>query len=202
MNCRFCLLLNFQKLAAMQTSRDFIDPHLAYRANLEMSLRLWPLVALLEIGVRNRFADELERAFGKQFFSHGSEALDARLNQRLQLAVSQANARGFSGETNAIVSSLSFGFWAIMLRSRSETRLWVPALRHAFRGNNTQSRQIYYQRLRQVTVLRNRIAHHENILHFDEGYEVDNIVWLLEALEPGASRFAKLDSDIPLHPVE
>lgn len=186
----------------MQISGDLADPHAAYRANLEMSVRVWPLIALLEVGVRNRFAEELETHFGEQFFLQGSCALEDRLSQRLRFAGNQVAGRRLLDKRNAIVSSLSFGFWAMMLNGRSESKLWVPALRHAFRGISPASRQSYYSRMRQVAILRNRIAHHENILYCDEDSEIENIVWLLEALEPGSSQYAKLDQDIPLHPVE
>lgn len=186
----------------MQLSGNAVDPHVAYQSNLEMSGRLWPLIALLEVGLRNRFANALEENFGDGFFIEASQTLEPRLNERLTFAANQVKGKGLVDTRNAIVSSLSFGFWTMMLNSRNESKLWVPALRHAFRGNRVSSRQILFERLRRVTVLRNRIAHHENILYCDEESEIENIVWLLEALEPGSSQFAKLDQDIPLHPVE
>lgn len=201
-SCKICELLNSHKLAAMQVSGNIFDPHVAYRANQELSGRLWPHIALLEVGVRNRFAEALEKKFGDQFFLDGSRALEARLSERLRFAAKQIEDKGLTNKRNAIVSSLSFGFWAMMLNSRNETKLWVPALRHAFRIDSSEPRQSYYDKMRRVTILRNRIAHHENILYCDEESEIENIVWLLEALEPGSSQFAKLDQDIPLHPVE
>lgn len=188
----------------MQLSVDFFDPHVAYRANLLMSARLWPMIALLEVGIRNRFAEAMEHQFASDFFLRSSTNLDNRLSEKLRFASNQVDKKGFSARArrDAIVSSLSFGFWTMMLNRRNESKLWVPALRHAFRGKNVSSRQLLFGRLRRVTILRNRIAHHENILYCDEDSEIENIVWLLEALEPGSSQYAKLDQDIPLHPVE
>lgn len=160
------------------------------------------MIALLEVGVRNRFANALEEHFGARFFIARSQTLEPRLDERLEFAAKQVKGKGLFDTRNAIVSSLSFGFWTMMLNRRNEPKLWVPALRHAFRGKVTSSRQVLFERLRRVTILRNRIAHHENILYFDEESEVENIVLLLEALEPGLSQFAKLFQEIPLHPVE
>jgi hypothetical protein len=93
-----------------------------------------------------------------------------------------------------VVAELSFGFWTALISRKYEKRLWVPHLHkafpHAFRPANAGMpprkkpamlrRADIATRLERVRQLRNRIAHHEPILHYELDSEYCRV---LEATE-------------------
>ena len=93
-----------------------------------------------------------------------------------------------------VVAELSFGFWVSILGPRYETTLWRPALRHAFpnRPRGVERKQVQGT-LNVVRRLRNRIAHHERILHWtnlDEQHAeiIEAIHWISPELAELANK--------------
>ena len=109
-----------------------------------------------------------------------------------------------------MVSELSFGFWVAILAPRYETRLWRPALRKAFpnRPRGIERRDIH-KSINALRRLRNRVAHHEPILHRDLGRDHDQIIQLLHwtcittaAWIAGQSRFPKMLTELSKTPLQ
>ena len=62
------------------------------------------------------------------------------------------------------MAELPFGFWRFLLSSRYERTLWLPCLRDAFPGIRGRGmRRDVHDAMRDLHLLRNRIAHHEPI---------------------------------------
>ena len=73
-----------------------------------------------------------------------------------------AGRRAESG--GRVVAELPLGFWRYLLSSRYERTLWLPCLRDAFPGIRGRGmRRDVHDALRDLHLLRNRIAHHEPI---------------------------------------
>jgi hypothetical protein len=66
--------------------------------------------------------------------------------------------------TNFPHAKLTFGVWIALLRRPYEMTLWRPALHGAFPGYRGP-RSTLHEDLRNMGLLRNRIAHHEPVHH-------------------------------------
>jgi hypothetical protein len=186
----------------MSRAAGIMDPHAAFRLNQSRSATFWTFITLIEVGMRNKFASEIERRIDEDFFNSPDQILDPHIAKRMTRAKKSQGLRGSPNSRDGLIASLTIGFWGLLLSKRYESTFWGPALRHAFAGLGKTSRAEVHEALQTAIVLRNRIAHHENILSFDPETTLATLDWLLELLEPGSSQFAKLDQDIPLHPVE
>jgi hypothetical protein len=200
--CRFCRLISLPKVAAMSKSAGNTDPHFAFRQNQNRAATYWPLITMIEIAMRNKFASEIQGRINQDFFTDPMAISDSRIAKRISRAKLHRGNLSSSTTRDGVISSLPIGFWGLLMNKKYESTFWTPALRHAFAGLGKTSRAEVHEALQTAIVLRNRIAHHENILRYDPERTVEILDWLLELLEPGSSQFAKLNQDMPLHPVE
>jgi hypothetical protein len=181
----------------MSIASGIRDPHIAFVENLKWSMSFWPQITVLEIALRNKLVVELEARIDREFLSGNNLILDERLRVKLHKLHSDPRKTGGS-----FLTTLGLGFWGMLLNKRYESSLWVPALRHAFSGLGVTPRTQVHEKLSRVILLRNRIAHHENILGMDFEVLYEEIAWLMERLEPGSRRFLITNDSFPLHPVE
>lgn len=200
--CRFCKLISLPKVAAMSKSAGNTDPHFAFRQNQNRAATYWPLITMIEIAMRNKFASEIQGRINQDFFTDPMAISDSRIAKRISRAKLHRGNLSSSTTRDGVISSLPIGFWGLLMNKKYESTFWTPALRHAFAGLGKTSRAEVHEALQTAIVLRNRIAHHENILRYDPDSTLEILDWLLELLEPGSSQFAKLNQDMPLHPVE
>jgi hypothetical protein len=200
--CIFCSLISEAKLTAMSGASLISDPHLAFQENARRAAFFWRKIEVLELAYRNRLASAIERYFSAAFFTETISEVHPDIRSRVEAARRRIHTDGKQAARNAIISELSLGFWGSLLKKHYESLLWAPALRHAFAGLGKTSRAEVYDALQTAIVLRNRIAHHENILRYDPKTTLATLDWLLELLEPGSSQFTNPDEEIPLHPVE
>jgi hypothetical protein len=140
-----------------------------YEKNLELSAAFWAVLSDLEILVRNAIHYELttwslnkygDAAWyldhGKVFHDEAASAID---DARRRVAVN-----GRPETPGRVVAELPLGFWRFLLSGRYERSLWLPSLRHAFPGVQGRGmRRDVHDAMRDLHLLRNRIAHHEPI---------------------------------------
>ena len=136
-----------------------------------------PLQAL-EVTLRNAVHAAITEARGSFWFE------DPRLEQPQRNAVSDAKDKlGWERgpqDPGRIVAALSFGFWVALFAKRYEEDLWRPVLHRCFIPR--QDRRHLHDRLNRIRRLRNRIVHHEPILHWDLRADHDLILWMLGLL--------------------
>ena len=77
----------------------------------------------------------------------------------------------------------TFGFWCGILKKHYGATLWIPHLHKAF-PKKRLGRYDVQRRLNGIRELRNRIAHHECILHLDLGVEYANVLDTLDWICP------------------
>ncbi|HEX8393250.1 MAG TPA: hypothetical protein VF665_12970 [Longimicrobium sp.] len=86
---------------------------------------------------------------------------------------------------DALVAELSFGFWTRLLDSQYENwrlpprqRLWPELLSQVFPNSagEERSRAAFYARFSEIRMIRNRVFHHERILHLADPALYDRIV--------------------------
>lgn len=87
-----------------------------------------------------------------------------------------------------VIAELTFGFWVQTTARKYEKVLWVPYVHKAFPAITTDRRGLS-ERLNRIRDLRNRIAHHERILHYDLKLEHTRIIETVSWVCPTTARW-------------
>ena len=161
---------------------------LHYKSNILISESFYPLLAILEVGLRNSIDYQLSKRFNDRRWYENMEFI--RIASRFQIdRISDARSNILSEKKDItpgrIISELSFGFWTSLFDVRFEMTLW-KSLRLAFPNCPKQIRQrkTMSSKFNSIRKLRNRIFHHEAIswnLSVLDRYKielVEGIEWL------------------------
>lgn len=139
-----------------------------YALNMQVSEALYTPLQMLEVALRNRIHSVMRQARHERWFD--DEGFLEVPIQRDQLAKAIQDITGDSREPVAgrIVAALTFSFWTSMFSPAYET-LWQTTLHRIARREDGKGlrRKDLSEPLNKIRVLRNRIAHHEPILHWD-----------------------------------
>jgi len=156
-----------------------------YKSNIFVSEAFYPLLSILEIGLRNSIDYQLTKRFKDKSWFENHEFI--KIASRFQIdRISEARANILSEKkeisSGRIISELSFGFWTSLFDTKFEMTLW-KTLRLAFPNcpKEIRKRRTMSSKFNAVRKLRNRIFHHEAItwnLNALQGYEKE----ILEAL--------------------
>lgn len=150
---------------------DWVGPVARHGANIVLSEALYPTLHMIEVALRNR----LHETFSNQFVT--SEWFEqAWLSQGHTLMVERAKDdlmnRGRSPTVDRVVAELNFGFWCGMFHSRYEAagQPWPKLLRAVLPRlpKSWATRDKVSSRVEAVRWLRNRVFHHEPILHLQD----------------------------------
>lgn len=177
---------------------DFEKAISHYKSNILISEAFYPLLAILEIGLRNSIDYQLTKRFNDKQWYENIEFV--RIASRFQIdRISEARTNIMSEKkeitSGRIISELSFGFWTSLFDTRFEMTLW-KCLRLSFPNcpKNIRKRKTMSSKFNGIRRLRNRIFHHEAItwnlsvlnsykLEIIEGIEwldKDLLDWLVE----------------------
>ncbi len=157
-----------------------------YMWNTALSEALYGPIQGLEITLRNK----MHERFAAQFGAHWYDAAGMRLQHVQQDQVLRAKQslqqQGKPLDPPRVVAELNLGFWAGLFGRRYETHLWRPHLRRLFvNAPPAFLRKDAHRVLDDIRFLRNRIAHHEPILHRplqqEYGLVLTAIGWLCAA---------------------
>jgi hypothetical protein len=166
-----------------------------YAFNLKVSESLYIPLHMLEIALRNRFNAVLSGAFGENWFEHPAIRLSDTQMQQLENARKDIKRDGKKVDTGRIVAALTFGFWTSLLSPEAEN-LWQQTLHKAARQENGKglTRKHLSKPLLPIRVLRNRIAHHEPVWHWDLQSHHTNILQVTAWLSPAAAKWSEYHS--------
>jgi hypothetical protein len=146
---------------------DLEKAMLHYKGNILISESFYPLLAVLEIGLRNSIDYQLTKRFNDRHWYENMEFI--RIATRFQInKISDAKSNILSEKKEItpgrIISELSFGFWTSLFDVRFEMTLW-KSLRLTFPNCPKQIRQrkTMSSKFNSIRKLRNRIFHHEAI---------------------------------------
>ena len=155
-----------------------------YRWNVELGAAVGPLVADLEVALRNAIHEQLCVRFGREDWWASKDLILDDITAKMLAEVVQKHHKDIvAGKVgpSKVVANATLGVWVHLLGRGGhsalgrtidyETRLWRPALRFAFStGTFTKSgrerrpvRAQVHSRAALFQRLRNRIAHHEPI---------------------------------------
>ena len=137
-----------------------------YELNTRLSAAFYSPLQGLEILVRNDMNLQLQATFGPDWHDLSIICLQQRQIDDINRTIIGIDDENPSN--GAIVAELSFGFWVGLLSSRNENEIWRKALHKAFPNRPRGiERKAVQGALDSIRRLRNRIAHHEKILHRD-----------------------------------
>ena len=137
-----------------------------YELNTRISAALYGPLQGLEVLVRNDMNMQMQAAFGADWLDHSTAQLQPTQIDDIKKTIAKIDQDEPSN--GAIVAELPFGFWVGLLGPKNENEIWRKALYKGFahRPRGTE-RKIVHNALDSIRRLRNRIAHHEKILHRD-----------------------------------
>lgn len=169
-----------------------------YALNTRLSEALYPPLQTLEITLRNRIHAVLAADIGERWFETPDFLRPARQQDRLAAAIDNIAQTRKEPTPGRIVATLTFGFWTAMLGSGYES-LWRTGLHRIARRENGRrlKRKDFSKPLHTIRTLRNRIAHHEPIIHWDLRRHHDTIIQLTGWLSPAAADWCLSHSRLP-----
>jgi hypothetical protein len=200
----------FDMLRAI-ASRERLEPYLRaclgdrsaavrlYAWNIQVSAAFQAPLGCLEVEYRNALHYQLSALFGRDDWWLAPNILMHHTAQRMVAdAMQEIQRRREPLTPGRTVAELSFGFWVSLLGSGAdyETRLWRPALRHAFLGYHGRRRPLH-QEFDEVRRLRNRIAHHEPIYRRDLVTDHLRIMRLLSYISPEYAAWVRRHDRVP-----
>jgi len=199
-------------------SSERLDPYLRYhnqafdkavehyKANIEISEAFYPMLSILEIGLRNNIDYQLTRKYKDENWFENNDFIkivssyqidnisDARKNIHREKKVITPGK---------IIAELSFGFWTSLFDTRFEMTLWKN-LRLAFPNcpKKIRKRKTMSSKFNGIRKLRNRIFHHEGItwnLGVINNYKkeiIEGIDWLNKGLVEWSDDLIHIDKII------
>lgn len=172
------------------------DPQRAlelYVWNLQLAGSFYPLLAGVEVCLRNRVVARLESAFGPEWRTSAefSGHLGPKGTAILNKAVKKLRARTGQITAGRVTAELSFGFWRNMLLPKYEAPLWTPINAHFAHLPDHVDRGLLETRCETVRDLRNRISHHEPLLKRDITRDYSQALELLRWMSPAKAEWLK-----------
>ena len=165
-----------------------------YALNTRLSEALYTSLQVLEVTLRNRIHAVMTDAMTETWFS--AEGVLVLGHQRRQLEKARENLR--EPTPDRIVAALSFGFWVSLLSPAYEN-LWQTTLHRIARREDGRGlrRQDLARPLTKIRMLRNRVAHHEAIIHWNIQRHYASIEQTICWLSPAARNWCERHSRFP-----
>lgn len=177
-----------------------------YKANIEISETFYPLLAILEVGLRNQMDYQLTRKFNTEAWYNENSFI--KIVSRFQIDRITDARNSILREKKEVtpgkvISELSFGFWTSLLDSRFEKTLWKN-LRLSFPNCPKQIRQrkTMSSKFNGIRKLRNRVFHHEPVtwnIKVIKNYRdeiIEGIDWLDKGLLDWSQDLFRIDEVI------
>src|SRR5271155_1313070 len=145
------------------TKGDTASAIMLYERNTMISEGLYGILQPLEISVRNAIHDVMSKDTARLDWYE----LPLFQPQEIRtIAEAKANITRWKKTISPgrVVSELTFGFWVKLISAKYEKTLWVPHLYKSFPALRKPDRVTIFNRLDNIRNLRNRVAHHEQIL--------------------------------------
>ena len=180
-----------------------------YKCNILFSQAFYPILAVLEVGLRNSIDYQMTLKFNDERWYDNHEYI--KIASRFHIdRISQARTNIMSEKkeitSGRIISELAFGFWTSMFDVKFEKTLWKN-LRLAFPNcpKNIRKRKTMSAKFNAIRKLRNRVFHHEaitwnlNVLHNYKNDIIEGLNWLDKDLVKWASELNNVDEVINKH---
>ncbi len=141
-----------------------------YIYNIELCKSLYPLINIFEVTLRNNIDLSLSIFFETSDWNTVIPLLQSEMMMltEAQLKIKR-NGKKFSH--GRLVAELTLGFWVALMGRKYNTQSFQFAIiKNSLHGcpKNQKSSSTIQKNLSEIRYLRNRIAHHERILHWKD----------------------------------
>ena len=163
-----------------------------YEENIWQCLRFMLVMHFLEVALRNEMDNALCELHGRHWFERPDALLEKQTKQLAQARQQLRNQRKDPTHDN-FIAELPLGFWVGLLTKKYEGRqqYWRRALHKCFplRPKDIERRELHtiLDRLRRF---RNKVAHHERILHHKPHAHVQEALKVLGWINPELKNWA------------
>jgi len=165
---RLCDCLSENRLYAYRTNscETQSDILCRYLWNVALCQAFYPVLHMHEVGLRNRCDLALTIKYGSAWLETGSFGFMEYQKNCISDARNELAKRTKPRDHGRLVAELHFGFWTSLFNREFEGR-WHGVLRHAFPhlSGSMRTRATIAKRLDSIRRFRNRVFHHERILH-------------------------------------
>ncbi|MFK4259923.1 Abi family protein [Agrobacterium tumefaciens] len=163
-----------------------------YTLNAMLSESLHTPLHMLEVALRNRIHHVMSHAHGDTWFDMPEHQVNPIQADMIAKAHKDLVEQGKADTPARIVAALTFGFWTAMLGKEYEN-LWQTTLKDIARREDGKGlrRKDFTKSLGAIRTLRNRLAHHETVLHWDLRKHYANIMQMTGWLSPVAADWCK-----------
>jgi Abi-like protein len=161
-----------------------------YTLNTQLSEALYTPLQVLELALRNRVHTIMSAAHGERWFDANGLLQAPHQREQVQGALAELAKDNKEPLPGRVVAALTFSFWTAMLSPVYET-LWrstLSAIAAKPDGKRLGRKQLS-RPLTPIRLLRNRIAHHEPILHWDLRKHHATMLEMTSWLSPPAARW-------------
>ena len=163
-----------------------------YTLNTLLSESLYTSLHMLEVALRNRIHQVMSAAYGDTWFDmpeHQANPVQADMIDKARKELAEQRKDNTPAR---IVAALTFGFWTAMLGKEYEN-LWQTTLKDIARREDGKGlrRKDFTKSLGAIRTLRNRLAHHETVLHWDLRKHHSNILQMTAWLSPVAADWSR-----------
>jgi len=180
-----------------QKGNDFEKAYKLYQANIELSEAFYPVLAVLEVSLRNAINERLKDYFNDPFWFRNF--LPAEFQPFVMDAEQKIRTQHKNITADRIIAELNFGFWNRLFNRHYTRLLWKP-LRTIFPNTpkHLRQRDTIADALYRIRTLRNRVYHYEpifrNLNDLEQQYKemLTFLTWLdhdLPKLIDGIDRF-------------
>lgn len=161
-----------------------------YMWNLSLSARWWGPLSYLEVALRNKLHDALKDSVGQaRWWNSRDLGISRQLKRRIEQAENFAELQKNSQPSvDDVVAASSFGLWTSVLHRDNGQVLWRDYLSGKF---GSAKRGQLFDRTYKLKKLRDRIAHHEPIFKENQNRHLDELDFVLNAIDPTLPRLVK-----------
>ncbi len=175
-----------------------------YTMNTRISEALYTPLQTLEVVLRNRIHTEMSATRDERWFEQDGLLRVEHQRHQLATALDDLEKERRPPTDGRVVAALSFSFWTAMLSPAYE-ELWQVSLHRIARRSDGKGvgRKELSGPLTPIRTLRNRVAHHEPIIHWNLPRHYGNILRVTGWLSPVAAAWCREHSRFEtVHPNE
>lgn len=166
-----------------------------YAYNAAISESLYTPLQGLEVCLRNALDIQLVNSFGPNWHLDKNQILEYPLTEMIDKAYAEIRKEKSAPTRGDIVAELNFGFWAGALGPRYDDPLWRQTTRHAFPHRPKGfKRADVHGAINAIRRLRNRVMHHEPILHRDLESDHETIMLAISWICPATVQWIRSQS--------
>lgn len=154
-----------------------------YIYNVQISESFYPIIAALEVALRNRLYNAIAELKGQNWLLEeiNQQAILSDNERDILLeAYKKVKRKHNFPSIGAIIAELTFGFWVNLCKKSYKNSLWdkqdffsnvFPDFDNYFNSPTWDKTKVIFPELKEILKLRNRIFHHEIIINNKIGIE-------------------------------